>query len=478
MYIIAGVILVGYLILWLVSRRVMVEGKGPRPTVRMGAWIYAKVQQAAGTWPLKERIRANLERLHPGNEPEKLTAQYYAEKLGLILAILLAGTLLGIFVTAKTDLEKNLQNGNLLERGDYRDPGKELELAAKIEGYPEQSILLELEGRVPGKETVDQLEREFWEQLKTEALGDNEAWDHVNRNLSLRGELKGYPFAVEWFSDRLSVVDEEGNVKELSYGENEQVMLSVRVTYHSWEWMHELEVTVVSPVEEEELLAHELEKMLSDREEKSRNDAALILPDRWQGKEIHWSEQSDNTGILLWLMTLAVGAGVFFLKDRDLDTKIRDRQRQLRNSYPGIVHKLELYLRAGLTVRSALERIADMYVHDRREGAEEAPACEELLHTCRELYMGIDETQVYERLGCRCGLQEYMRLGALLAQNTVKGSGGLTDRLREEAANVRKEQIQRSRQFGEEASTKLLVPMVMMLGIVMVMIMIPAFGNF
>lgn len=50
-------------------------------------------------------------------------------------------------------------------------------------------------------------------------------------------------------------------------------------------------------------------------------------------------------------------------------------------------------------------------------------------------------------------------------------------RLREENDNAIREQINRSRQIGEEASTKLLVPMVMMLGIVMVIIMIPAFGT-
>ena len=50
-------------------------------------------------------------------------------------------------------------------------------------------------------------------------------------------------------------------------------------------------------------------------------------------------------------------------------------------------------------------------------------------------------------------------------------------RLREENDNAIREQINRIRQIGEEASTKLLVPMVMMLGIVMVIIMIPAFGT-
>ena len=50
--------------------------------------------------------------------------------------------------------------------------------------------------------------------------------------------------------------------------------------------------------------------------------------------------------------------------------------------------------------------------------------------------------------------------------------------LREEMEEALREQLHRCRRIGEEASTKLLVPMVMMLGVVMVMIMVPAFGHF
>ena len=69
-------------------------------------------------------------------------------------------------------------------------------------------------------------------------------------------------------------------------------------------------------------------------------------------------------------------------------------------------------------------------------------------------------------------------MSALLSQNLRKGSISLSARLKEEADAALKEQINQSRRIGEEVSTRLLIPMVMMLGIVMVMIMIPAFGSF
>ena len=51
------------------------------------------------------------------------------------------------------------------------------------------------------------------------------------------------------------------------------------------------------------------------------------------------------------------------------------------------------------------------------------------------------------------------------------------ERLREEADKSAAERLQQSKKLGEEAGTKLLVPMVLMLAVVMAIIMIPAMSN-
>ena len=68
-------------------------------------------------------------------------------------------------------------------------------------------------------------------------------------------------------------------------------------------------------------------------------------------------------------------------------------------------------------------------------------------------------------------------MSTLLAQNLKRGNSTLLERLREEADKAAEEQLQQSRKLGEEAETKLLAPMVLMLAIVMALIMIPAFSN-
>ena len=83
----------------------------------------------------------------------------------------------------------------------------------------------------------------------------------------------------------------------------------------------------------------------------------------------------------------------------------------------------------------------------------------------------------YEHFGRRTGLQEYIRLSMLLNQNLKKGNSTLLSRLREEADKVLGERLRNSKRLGEEAGTKLLFPMVAMLAVVMIIIMVPAFGS-
>lgn len=149
----------------------------------------------------------------------------------------------------------------------------------------------------------------------------------------------------------------------------------------------------------------------------------------------------------------------------------------MRQQYPELVHKLALYIGAGMTIRGAFQKIGSDYERKTNRPRDENIVGKEVLYTCRELQSGIAEGAAYERFGRRTGLREYIKLSALLGQNLKRGNRTLLERLREEAEKTSEESILQAKKLGEEAGTKLLIPMVIMLGIVMVMIMIPAFGS-
>ena len=98
--------------------------------------------------------------------------------------------------------------------------------------------------------------------------------------------------------------------------------------------------------------------------------------------------------------------------------------------------------------------------------------------TCYELQSGRSEKEAYDHFGKRCQVQAYRKLCTLLSQNLRKGSNDLLRVLRQEADNAFTERKNLAKKLGEEAGTKLLLPMMMMLCIVMVVIMIPAYFSF
>jgi hypothetical protein len=106
------------------------------------------------------------------------------------------------------------------------------------------------------------------------------------------------------------------------------------------------------------------------------------------------------------------------------------------------------------------------------------PLYEEMLITCREMEGGVSEERAYQRFGERCKNRQFRKFGNLLAQNLRKGTKGLTTLLESEVEDSLEERKNIARRFGEEAGTKLLVPMMLMLGIVIVILLVPAIMTF
>jgi len=65
-----------------------------------------------------------------------------------------------------------------------------------------------------------------------------------------------------------------------------------------------------------------------------------------------------------------------------------------------------------------------------------------------------------------------------MSQNVRKGGEYFMQMLREEVGEAFAQRKALARKRGEEAGTKLLLPMIMMLGIVLIIIVVPAFMSF
>ena len=81
-------------------------------------------------------------------------------------------------------------------------------------------------------------------------------------------------------------------------------------------------------------------------------------------------------------------------------------------------------------------------------------------------------------MGHRINLPMYIKLMSLLSQNVKKGTRDILIMMAGEEQNARQTRKEMAKRKGEEAGTKLLIPMVVLLGVVMVIVMLPAIINF
>lgn len=148
--------------------------------------------------------------------------------------------------------------------------------------------------------------------------------------------------------------------------------------------------------------------------------------------------------------------------------------RQMQFDYPQLINKFSLYIGAGMTVRRAWIQIVKEYDKEKHYLGERT-VYEEMRYTMNELKNGRPESECYEAFGRRCESPVYRKFGMLLSQNLRKGTKGLTNLLQREAQEAFEERKNMAKKLGEEAGTKLMIPLFLMLAVVIVIVTVPAF---
>ena len=425
--------------------------------------------------PGRDRVKTDLNRIYPGQNPQECITDYYVKKMTLSVVILAVGLLFaGAWLLVRED-------GHITENGwVYRGSGEEgtqkYEITGQVEDGGRYTFQMEVAPRRYTKEEQKILYRQFEEELPGLVLGGNDSLDNISTDLELSETYEGFPFYVEWNSREPEVIGDNGTVHPRR--EPVSVHLKAEISYEEEVRETELTVTVTGRSETtEEQEKERIGGLLQQAQEEDPESGKFQLPEEVDGKTITWKENTGNTGWMLAVGCVSAAAAVFFFQDRDLHDLVEKKKREERRTYPEILQKLTLYLEAGLTVRAAFCRVAEDYERERADGGRRLEAYEEMLIATREIRMGIPERTAYEGFGKRTGLREYVRLSTFLLQNLKKGSSTLLGQLKEEAQLAEELRMQNARKLSEEATTKLLLPMVLLLVIVMVMIMVPAFSN-
>lgn len=451
--VIGGGIILLFLILGVVTR----DGQGDIFR-RIGSFLYDICCVKGWSITNSREVKKSLEHLHPGQSGESLQKKYYVEKLRLVLIILLAGTLLGMLLKGKLWLEGDGRAVQSLKRLEAGAGEREVTLEAVVGREKEELVVDVAEKRLTSQE-LEKLFQECAVGLEQWVVENADSDGRLSQETELPESLDGYPFEILW--------RENGEGEATAY-----------LYYGEEVYRHTI---FVGRNMEKDGAADSLETVLYReirvQDTKTQYTDALTLPARINGENIQWREVKEDYSGGLLLLTLVTSIGVYFLKDKDLYQELQKKKKSMRMSYPVILNKFVLYMGAGLTVRGSFLKIA-LDAQGDTEEMEGMEAYEEMLYSCNELNAGVSESLVYERFGRRTGLQEYARFATMLSQNLKKGNATLLMRLREECEKAQAENLHYRKKLGEEAQTKLLVPMIMMMAIVMLLVMLPAFSSF
>ena len=407
-------------------------------------------------------------------------------KAGIVAAVSVI-CFTGVFLwdNAK-EIETNDSGQKILQRNRHGQGDSSAQVRAAV-GEREEEISVTVSEQAYTEEELDAVFRKASERLGELILGENESLDEVRADLSLIQEIPDTGISVSWELDRYDVMDLQGTlIPEKIPEDGTLVKLSASLLYEEQKAVYEFYARIYPPVmSSSEQVRKELEEELIESDESTRTEEYLVLPDQVGGELVDWDYAEDTRAFGILILGAGCAAMICVSEKQSAKEDEKRRIRQMKLDYPQIINKFNLYISAGMTIRRAWFCIAGDYEKKRKNFAGDyekkrknfgtRAAYEEMVYTMHEIQGGAPEGECYEKYGIRCGISRYRKFGTMLSQNLRKGSRGITELLSREAEEAFEDRKNLAKKLGEEAGTKMMIPMFIMLAVVFIIVTVPAF---
>ncbi len=407
------------------------------------------------------------------NRKTALFKKIRKEEKKIIFVVIFFGNLVATILFLVGSISDS--SANEIKRNVYGGGSRIEEYEATIEGEIEsEKIAIEVQEQEYTAEEIQDIFLEIKQKLEKIVLGENESCDRVEKRLNLVDSLEDYPVNIRWEMDHYDVMTLDGEIiQDKTVDSGTSVQLRGILSYGSEETIYLMNVMVYPETKEGEGKWTELlRESVDEQEENTREDETFTLPDTVGGRKVIWNKTKDMRGYYILGFSVVVCVLLIWKNRQDIKEKRQKATEQMLRDYPNIISKFTLLLSTGMTVKAVWTKIVQSYEEEKDE---KRYAYEEMRITYHEMQSGVAEAEAYERFGRRCRVVPYMKFAALLSQNLKKGGKGLCELLKMESIQAFENRKSIARRAGEEASTKLLIPMFGMLAVVMVIVIIPAF---
>ena len=408
------------------------------------------------------KTNRKLKELYLKEDISEEQSLYVAQKISVVIIVLLCGLVFGLGVSVTSP--KALQEISKVKR---KDSSSTYSFVAKNKKET-KDISIEVAGkRRTKKETYRAIDKGK-KLLVKKMLANNKSVNKVNSHVDFVNSIGKEDIKVSWGIENSDLIGYDGEIGKNVPRKGSLVKLTAIMELDKITENYQFYIKVF-PEKKNSNLQGYLQKHV---DEKSITEREVSLPKKIGGKAYRYFVKNTNYAIWIFPLALVIAIVLFIIKDKDLDKEVEERQKQMLRDYPNIVSKLLIYFGAGLSIKSALERI--VYEYNKQKN-EIHYAYEEMEIAITKMKSGVSEATAIAEYGDRCGIHCYIKFANIIEQNLKRGSKDMVYALKSEvnsAVNTRKNSILKE---GSEISTKLLGPMVIMLIISIVIIMVPAF---
>lgn len=420
-------------------------------------------------------LREYLTTIHPRESPKTVMKQWLVQGAKVILLFFGSLLLLGILYFDEKE------DGGILRKGNQLPcTSMEQETVLQVSGTShEGSWTKDVTVTIPERNFTEK-EMQKWDKLTSDYVekklpGKNPTLEKVESDLNFVSGIPDTEISLEWEYD-MDYFQEEGKrlLKEIS-SEGVDSEIVVTAKWRNWKKKYVYPVHLMPmSISETEQSVKEVQKEIQLTIKEQSTKEVISLPEKVGDVTLSYREKVEES-FPLWLV-FPLGLLLLFLGIREQQKKkLAAREEELLLAHPSLVNKIMLLLSAGLTMRKAMERLVTEYEIQRKETGKRQYVYEELCVALQEMKDGISESKAIENFGKRCKLLPYLRFTSVITQNLKKGSEGIIDILEQESLEAFAQRKERILRLGETAGTKLLFPMILMLGVVMGIIMVPAF---
>lgn len=424
----------------------------------------------------KSRNVEKLVRLDINFSKEAAASRFLIKAGGNVVLLLIAVLILAAGVDFMGTTEQKLYTGDYILRPKSGQDSVRLLVKMK-EGENEKTE----EIRVKLKEeklTYEEYEGEInkaKEYIDKNILGENISQDYVDKPLNLVSKIPGSRLKLAWKVRTNSCIKEDGNLTDKLTKEKTLESVTAVLSYGDWLTEYEQYFLLYPPKKTwEEWAREELGAALLEEDNLSSSQAIFTLPKSAGGVSFSYTEPEEKMTKKVLIGGLIVIVFIIPIMMKNVVKRMEKREFEMLLDYPEFINKLTLLLGAGLTIPKAWKRIVEEY--------EKKGKCrytyEEAALTLRDMENGISISEAIEDFGKRIQLIPYMKVSSLIVQNMKKGTENLLILLEYEAIEAFKERKETAKRLGEQAGTKLLFPMIIMMGIVFGIILLPAVSGF